>query len=275
MPLPTDTSSDSQRFLTDVHRHMSLGRKWHLLGETFSVARSLHAAGIRMRQPDVTSASIRQQWLTTQFGYDGRGNVAGTAMTEVNQNLTVLCDVMRVFTELEIPHALGGSMASSLYGMARFTRDADMTVEPFAGKEEAFAAALGPNYYLSLPAIRQAVCQRSSFNVIQTLEGFKVDVFVRKDEPFEMSAVGRRVTLNVPGIPAQVLTVLTAEDVVLFKLRWYRMGDEVSEQQWNDVLGVLRVQAGKLDAGYLEHWAASVGVADLLARARTEAATVS
>jgi hypothetical protein len=275
MPLPTDTSLETQHVLTDVHRRMSLARKWQILGESFAVARNLHAAGIRLRQPDVTSITIQQQWLATQFGYHGRANLTGPAVTEANQNLAVLCDVLRVFTELGIPHALGGSMASSLYGVARFTRDADITVEPFAGKEEAFAAALGPNYYFSLPAIRQAVSQRSSFNVIQTLEGFKVDVFVRKDQPFELSAVKRRVTLSVPGIPAQSLTVLAAEDVVLFKLRWYRLGDEVSEQQWNDVLGVLRVQAGKLDEGYLDQWAAEEGVADLLVRARAEAAAAS
>jgi hypothetical protein len=63
--------------------------------------------------------------------------------------------------------------------------------------------------------------------------------------------------------------------VVLFKLRWYRLGDEVSDQQWNDVLGVLRVQAGKLDEGYLDQWAAEEGVADLLVRARAQAATAS
>jgi hypothetical protein len=62
----------------------------------------------------------------------------------------------------------------------------------------------------------------------------------------------------------------TAEDVILFKLRWYRMGGEVSDQQWRDIRNVLRIQEGRLDNTYLDHWAAELAVADLLGRARQE-----
>jgi hypothetical protein len=63
----------------------------------------------------------------------------------------------------------------------------------------------------------------------------------------------------------------TAEDVILFKLRWYRLGWESSEQQWNDILGVLRVQSDRLDVAYMNEWAAHLEVAELLERARGEA----
>ncbi|HZT80221.1 MAG TPA: hypothetical protein VFA26_08365, partial [Gemmataceae bacterium] len=59
-------------------------------------------------------------------------------------------------------------------------------------------------------------------------------------------------------------------DLILFKLRWYRLGNEVSEKQWDDVLSVLKVQAGRLDDAYLDRWAAELHVADLLAKARQE-----
>jgi hypothetical protein len=49
------------------------------------------------------------------------------------------------------------------------------------------------------------------------------------------------------------------------------MGARVSERQWLDVLGVLKVQGADLDVGYLREWAAKLGVAALLARARHEA----
>jgi hypothetical protein len=273
MPLPTDTSPDIQQIMVEVYRRMTPAKKWQLLGETFAEARCLHGAGVRLRQPCATAADIQLQWLTTQFGYHGHEDLRTAAMNGSSQNLTVLRDVLRVLSDLAIPYALGGSMASSLYGVARFTRDADVTVEPFPGKEEQFAGALGPDYYLSLPAIRQAVAARSSFNVIHTREGFKVDVFVCKDDPFEMSALKRRITLSLPDAPEQPLDVLSAEDVILFKLRWYRLGEEISTQQWADILGVLRVQAGGLDDAYLDQWASALGVDDLLSRARAEATT--
>jgi hypothetical protein len=270
VPLPQDTSPEFQRVVADAYRRMPLSRKWHMLGETFNTARGLHAAGMLLREPAASPQRIRFNWLASTFGYRGRENSGSDTMSGSNQNLSVLVEVMGVLTNLGISHALGGSMASSLHGVARFTRDADIIVDPFPGKEEAFAAAFGQDYYLSLPAIRQAVAQRASFNVLQTLEGFKVDLFVRKDQPFEESALKRRIMLSLPDSSGQSLAVLTAEDVVLFKLDWFRLGDEVSTQQWSDVLGVLRVQSGHLDETYLDQWAAALNLADLLARVRRE-----
>lgn len=73
-----------------------------------------------------------------------------------------------------------------------------------------------------------------------------------------------------PG-PEDVVRIATAEDVVLEKLRWYRLGGESSERQWLDVLGVLKVQRPTFDRGYAARWAAEIGVADLLARAYQDA----
>jgi hypothetical protein len=42
-----------------------------------------------------------------------------------------------------------------------------------------------------------------------------------------------------PGSDAH-LWVLSAEDIVLSKLDWFRLGDEQSERQWRDVVGVLK-----------------------------------
>ena len=58
---------------------------------------------------------------------------------------------------------------------------------------------------------------------------------------------------------------------MIHKLRWYRMGGGVSDRQWRDVLGVLKVGAGALDRGYLNRVAGDLGLADLLARALSEA----
>jgi len=60
------------------------------------------------------------------------------------------------------------------------------------------------------------------------------------------------------------------EDIVLFKLRWYRLGGESSEKQWTDILGVLRTQRDRLDEAYLDRWAREIGVLDLLVRIRKE-----
>lgn len=184
------------------------------------------------------------------------------------EHTEVVQEIITVLSRLDIPYAVGGSWASSLLGKMRFTTDADITVEPFPGKEAAFCAPFGEDYYVSLPMIQDAIRRRSSFNIIHWPSGFKVDLFVRKDRPFEAAVLARRRPHPLPEGPTVML--VSPEDIILLKLEWYRLGGGTSERQWDDVLGVFQIQADKLDQPYLDHWAADLGVSDLLQRARQE-----
>jgi hypothetical protein len=266
----SDTSPEAEKVLVNAFRRMSTGRKWLLMGKTYDDGRLLHAIGVRLRNPSATPRDILEDWMRTQLGLTDLPSLSEPAKERPLQSMHDLREVLRVFTTLGIPYALGGSMASSIHGIRRDTLDADITAEPFPGKEAQLAAAFGEDYYLSLPAIQQALRQRSSFNIINTSTGFKVDVFIRKDRPFEQSAMARRLTVDLPDAPGEPLMLHTAEDMILFKLRWYRLGQESATQQWTDVLGILKVQTDRLDQAYLDHWAADLGVSDLLQRARQE-----
>lgn len=260
----SDTSPEAERVLIEVSRRMSPARKWRLLGEIYRDARALHAAGMRYRNPAVTPREITQAWVRTTLGIDLPVPIPEDVRSDPMPTVQDFAEVARVFDRLGIRYALGGSMASSIFGVSRHTNDADVTVDPFPGKEADLISALGPDYYVSEPAIRQAHRARSSFNLINTMTGFKVDVFVRPDSPFEQSAMSRRISLDVGG---QTIRVLTAEDVILTKLRWYRLGNEASEQQWKDVVNVMKTQEPNLDRAYLGRWANDLKVADLLTRA--------
>jgi hypothetical protein len=85
-----------------------------------------------------------------------------------DDQLVILQEVLAVLSRLGIAHAQGASWASSLLGKMRFTHDADVCVEPFPGKERNLCAAFGDDYYVSLPAVQQAVRARQSFNVLHT-----------------------------------------------------------------------------------------------------------
>ncbi len=67
--------------------------------------------------------------------------------------------------------------------------------------------------------------------------------------------------------------VVSPEDIVLLKLGWYARSACVSDRQWDDILGVLRVQAESLDFQYLEAWSKKLDVAELLQRAISESRT--
>jgi hypothetical protein len=266
----TDTPPEVERELIRIHRDMPPARKWAQMGRLYADGRYLHAAGVRRRNPAATPRDILRDWIVVNLGIDPPPPLGEPKEILPKQSLLDLRDVVRAFDQLGVAYALGGSMASSHYGLSRHTNDADLTAEPFPGREEEFAAALGPDYYLSLDAVRDANRRRSTFNVLNSTTGFKADIFVRKDDPFEHEVLRRRVPLELSDEPGPTVYMQTAEDVVLFKLRWYRLGNEVSEQQWKDVRNVLRTQAGRLDEVYLDRWAAHLGVADLLERARQE-----
>ena len=64
--------------------------------------------------------------------------------------------------------------------------------------------------------------------------------------------------------------IATAEDIILLKLEWYRLGNETSQRQWSDLTTVAKLQANHLDHGYLRVWANELGVADLAERLLSE-----
>jgi hypothetical protein len=186
--------------------------------------------------------------------------------------VAALMPVIEALDGLRVRYYVGGSVASSVHGVPRASIDADVVAELVAGHVGPLAARLGVFFYLDEDRMRDAVERRLSFNVIHLATMFKVDVFVSKGRPFDVEAVGRAELEALGESPeAPRARIASAEDTLLAKLEWYRRGNESSERQWSDVLGLLRVRSGRLDLSYLERWARTLGVLDLLERASQQA----
>ena len=170
-----------------------------------------------------------------------------------------------------VRYFLGGSVASALYGEARSTRDVDLVAAMLPHHVEPVLAALGDGFYADATAIRTAVAARRSFNVIHLDTMVKMDIFIFKADAFGRSQFARRTPRQLSQDDPVLIYVASAEDTVLAKLQWYREGGGVSDRQWNDVLGVLKVQGATLDRAYLEEWARALGLTDLLCRAFDDA----
>ncbi len=179
--------------------------------------------------------------------------------------------VTQTLERLGIPYAVAGSLASSLYGVMRSTLDVDIVADMRLEHIQPLVAALSNEFYADVESMRDAIEHRSSFNLIHYETAFKVDFFICKLRAFDQMELERRIPTVIATEPEQRVYVVSPEDVVLAKLEWYRLAGEVSDRQWRDILGVLKVRAGELDVAYLRHWAGEIGVSDLLERAFKEA----
>ncbi len=91
----------------------------------------------------------------------------------------------------------------------------------------------------------------------------KADFIIRKNEDYRREEFARRKKMDIEGV---VVSVVTAEDLILSKLVWGKQSR--SDLQLNDVRQMTSA-VSELDWRYMRKWAAVLGVDDLLRKAET------
>ena len=188
-----------------------------------------------------------------------------------NEPIEVTLRVTAVLENLGIPYLIGGSLASTLHGMIRTTQDSDIIAEMRPEHIQPFVSSLENDFFIDEEMIANAVQRDSSFNILHRETMFKVDIFIPYPRYFQQSQLARAQRQDFELDTKMSAIFASAEDTILSKLEWYRMGGETSERQWRDILGILKTRAGDLDLEYLKKWAKDLNVADLLERALNEA----
>lgn len=188
----------------------------------------------------------------------------------LNEITRITLLVTQTLEQLDIPYAVGGSLASSLHGIMRATLDVDIVADMRFEHILPLATALSQEFYADGEMMRDAINRHSSFNLIHYETAYKVAIFIRKLRPYGRIQLERRQKSVIATDPEQSVYVISPEDTILAKLEWYRLGGEVSDRQWSDMLGVIKTRSDGLDLTYLQKWAVELQVVDLLERALKE-----
>lgn len=179
----------------------------------------------------------------------------------------LLARISRLLDEAGIEHMVVGSLASSFHGEPRQTLDIDIVIDPDSAGIRRFLDGLDREaFYADAGAASEALERRSSFNVIEIDSGWKVDLIVRRERPFSVEELARRLPVRILDVDTHIAS---AEDTIIAKLEWAVAGS--SERQLRDVAGILRAQGGSLDRAYLDRWIDAMDLDDAWRRATEEA----
>ncbi len=276
--LAEDTSPEMEAVLIGLLRKRTPAQKLMSLVGLRDLAKRLIFSDLRSRHPQANDHELQHRLNVRRLGQEMADKVSLAREATFNLEASMLNEaqiialVAKRFEELKIPYYIGGAVASIIHGEERFTKDADIVIRILPVHIKKFVQAFETDFVVSEDMVRDSLARRYAFNIIHIDTAYKIDLYPISDEDeMELAAFARRQRRD---IGTGEIWLASAEDVILAKLRWFRKGGEVSEKQWRDVLGVLKVQGDNLDFAYLEPMAARFGLADLLVRARDDAGSV-
>lgn len=280
MSILTDTSQEIEKIHVSLLQKMSVAKRIALVRSLSQTVIELSRKAILTNDPcienkqaylDYLSFHYNLSFINQQKFFESFIKKDFSPMSQPDI-LLALIPVISVFKELGVSYYIGGSIASSAYGFPRTTIDVDVITNLYRKQAKPLAEKLKDSYYADEKMISDAIARNSCFNLIHFDTVLKIDIFVKKNRPYD-EEIFHRILLNKLSTEEQspAFYFASPEDVILTKLEWYRAGKEVSQLQWSDVLGILKVKSTSLNINYLKHWSKEIGVNDLLEKILVEA----
>ncbi len=266
-----DTDAETERVMTRLWRNAPSWRKLQQVSALNKMVDSLVRVGVLQKNPHADESAIRSEIarrkLPPHLYALAHANMKGDGVIDF---LSVLTDVAATMEMAQARYVFVGSVASSRHGDPRTTNDIDVLTDLQLPQIARFIEVLGDDYYFNRAAsIRKAIDNHRSFNLIHLASMIKIDVFCPAPNSIGWQTLERRQSQFTSTHEEHF--VASPEDTIIAKLDWFRKGGEVSERQWTDVLGIIKMQDDILDFDYLREWAARLRVDDLLERVLREA----
>jgi hypothetical protein len=277
-----DTHPDAERIMIELIRSSPVSKRFRLVQSLTQSAFWSNIHAWRESHPEVSEPEAAVHFCSCSYGIALAQLVQ--AVIEKSESwhmqpidlLAVMLPAQHAFDELHVPYYLGGSIASSLYGMQQLAQDIDLVVDLGEQTLPSLFALLGQHYLLDEEEIRKAVPTRRSFPLIHLNSLMKVDVVLPKHEPFDtfMRQLITCYTLDERYPPFQLAS---ATEMILFKVQRYQRDEHSradgmqNDAEWNDILDMLKVQGPDLDLTLLAQWAGKLDVMETWHQALSDA----
>ena len=268
-----DTSPEFERVQIAHLRTFSPARKF---ASTRSWTHSIAAMSryARSKFPQKLSKQDIVQIISREYGRDlanvfQKNQEQETFVTPDPDIQSALLTVISIFNRLGIHYALTGSLACSIYGFPRSIQDVDSIADIFPEHLTPLIAALQQDFMFDEHQILQSIEQSTFFSLLHLSSLFRVDILLPANT-FEQQALQQKQSVMLIE-EKPLVDMLTPEDVLLMHLMWYQHTGAVADDQWNDILGLLKVQSLNLNIKYLHENSVALHVAELLSQGLSDA----
>ena len=106
--------------------------------------------------------------------------------------LELVARIAAMLDDLEIPYALGGSLAASFFGEPRSTMDIDVAIDVGGAAGEALIEQAAAAFVVPATSARDALRTHGSLNLLSAEGGMKVALFVLGDDILDRRQIDRR-----------------------------------------------------------------------------------
>lgn len=179
-----------------------------------------------------------------------------------NDQRQLLKTITSLLSKYNIPYMITGAWSVIYYGRPRASHDIDFVVELFNSDTPRVLKALqslSPDFSYELHAIPEAIEKTGIFQVLYLPTYLKLDFWILKRNPFDLSRFGRKKQVKLLG---KLMYIASPEDTILQKLRWYKQAK--IEKHIVDAAFVYQIQKKNLDTTYLNKWAETLKITHFL-----------
>ena len=274
-----DTSLDAELVLIGMIRKAPLSRRFAFVQAWTASMLEAGSQYVRQLHPQANDEEVRLLFFERQYGKDLADELRralhtyGIQIADTPDYQRAIGPLAKICEDLDIPYALSGSLASSLYGLQRATLQIDFVAGLRQKHLPSFCAQLSGLYLLHKEEIEAAIRQKSCFTLVHLESLLKVIVTLPG-----MLSMGQQVFQGMRKIVLvegeNSIPVLSPEQMILLLLEAFKSSNERADDLWYDLLGMMKVKGTDLDMPFLTQQAALLGVTELLDRALVDAGLI-